>query len=214
MSQSAPSSYILRNMAEVANPDSVSLIPQTLGWLLLLVIILLVLSYVVTKRYLNYRMNQYRREALAILQHNQHNEKRDLMCYQVLTQVSHYLYLQQKKYPQQKKQFGQAWLDYLNRQCAGKACFQPELSQAWLNHLVGGNQDFSSQDSQAIFAATEQWLSAHRVPQWLSEQWNFSVVVKRGLSRLTLKATSAQGAINQGQRNQGNSKQGDSNGVE
>ena len=178
MNQPLPSSYILRGMAEVSPPDSVSMMPQTLGWLVLLAIGLIILCYVVTVRCLSYQMNQYRREALQLMQHNKFADNRDLMCYQVLIQVSAYLY------PTDKKQFGWSWLEGLNQRCFD-TCFESELCHRWLSAVIGAQPALAKQDSDAIYQACELWLQRHRTPSWLSNQWQVRTIAKNCVSKIT-----------------------------
>lgn len=59
-----PSTYILRELHDVAIPNSVSWAPQTIGWKILGVILLLAALYLAYRLALRWWNNRYRKEAL------------------------------------------------------------------------------------------------------------------------------------------------------
>ena len=59
--------YILEKIVETQAPESISWLPQTLGWKILLLIILFSLSIKGYRIYKTYQSNAYRRDALQIL---------------------------------------------------------------------------------------------------------------------------------------------------
>lgn len=64
MSVNVPS---IAQLKELALPSPVSYSPQTWGWWLLLAILLLAAALIGTRRYIQWRRDRYRREALAHL---------------------------------------------------------------------------------------------------------------------------------------------------
>lgn len=62
-----PSTYILRDLHDVAIPTSVSWMPQTIGWKILGIILLLVAIYLAYRLALRWWSNRYRKEALQEL---------------------------------------------------------------------------------------------------------------------------------------------------
>ncbi|MEZ9309512.1 DUF4381 domain-containing protein, partial [Vibrio cyclitrophicus] len=62
-----PSTYILRELHDVAIPDSVSWAPQTMGWKIFGVILLLVAIYLAYRLAQRWWNNRYRQEALKEL---------------------------------------------------------------------------------------------------------------------------------------------------
>ena len=62
-----PSTYILRDLHDVAIPESVSWIPQTIGWKILGVALLLIAIYLAYRLVQRWWNNRYRKEALQEL---------------------------------------------------------------------------------------------------------------------------------------------------
>ncbi len=62
-----PGSYMLRELKEVPLPDPVSWWPQTMGWKLLLILVLLGAAYLIYRKIKQWWHNRYRREAIAAL---------------------------------------------------------------------------------------------------------------------------------------------------
>ncbi|HDM8140995.1 TPA: DUF4381 domain-containing protein, partial [Vibrio harveyi] len=58
-----PSTYILRELHDVAVPESVSWVPQTIGWKILAVIGAIVLMYLGYRLLHHWWDNRYRKEA-------------------------------------------------------------------------------------------------------------------------------------------------------
>jgi len=57
----------VQGIKEIVLPETVSYVPQTVGWWILLVVIGLLLAWWVYKRYIKWRNNRYRRQALLEL---------------------------------------------------------------------------------------------------------------------------------------------------
>ena len=57
----------VQGIKEIVLPETVSYVPQTVGWWILLVVIGLLLAWWIYKRYIKWRNNRYRRQALLEL---------------------------------------------------------------------------------------------------------------------------------------------------
>lgn len=57
----------VQGIKEIVLPETVSYVPQTVGWWILLVVIGLLLAWWVYQRYIKWRSNRYRRQALLEL---------------------------------------------------------------------------------------------------------------------------------------------------
>lgn len=62
-----PSTYILRELHDVAVPPSVSWYPQTIGWKILAAVVLIALVYVAYRLAQQWWCNRYRQEALLTI---------------------------------------------------------------------------------------------------------------------------------------------------
>ncbi len=62
-----PDSYMLRNLREVQLPDVVSWYPQTIGWKILLAVVLCFIAYKTYRYVKNWWQNRYRKEAVEAL---------------------------------------------------------------------------------------------------------------------------------------------------
>ena len=104
-----PSTYILRELHDVAIPNSVSWAPQTIGWKILGVILLLAALYLAYRLALRWWNNRYRKEALNELMLL---DARDInspeQAFKVLKVVLRYLDSSNAKL------FGQAYVKRLN----------------------------------------------------------------------------------------------------
>ncbi|AYV24343.1 DUF4381 family protein [Vibrio mediterranei] len=181
MTQPAPSSYILRNMLEVPNPDSVSWLPQTIGWQLIGLLIVLLIGVKLFRGYCRHSMLRYRREALDILQSNKTSKQRDQMCYDVLKSVTQYLKISQSQ------QYGTAWIEQLNRYVSPDAQFNVELGGKWLRTLLSSKVTLDASESEHIYQQVHRWIEHHPVPNWLKQYWQAKQVIARSLSRMGIQ---------------------------
>ena len=104
-----PSTYILRELRDVTIPDSVSWFPQTIGWKILGVALLLVAFYLAYRLALRWWNNRYRKEALKELMVLDARDKNSTeRTFKILKVVLRYLDSGNAKL------FGQAYVNRLN----------------------------------------------------------------------------------------------------
>jgi hypothetical protein len=58
----------LAQLKEIVDPESVGFMPQTVGWLILFILLVALMSWWALRRYRRWQANQYRRDALAELE--------------------------------------------------------------------------------------------------------------------------------------------------
>lgn len=177
MSQTAPSSYILRNMSEVPNPDAISWVPQTLGWQVLALLIVLFAIYKFAIAYCDHQMQSYRTEAKRVLGQHRQSEHLSMVCYDVLKSVHHYLY------PNQPQQFNKVWLEYLSQQSLDQSSnLATELGEKWLRSLISQSVALTNVETQQIYSVVSLWIESHTTPLWLREYWSLKNTAQRKLS--------------------------------
>lgn len=175
MTQAAPSSYILRNMSEVPNPDAIAWFPQTLGWQVLALLIVAFIIYRLANAYCDKQMQRYRKEAKQVLELHRNTDEMSLVCYDVLKSTFHYLYLNQ---PQQ---FNRAWLSTLSQ--TSKANLATDLGEKWLKTLVSKSVVLTDQEAEQVYSMVYIWVDTHATPVWLKQYWSLSTSILRALNK-------------------------------
>ncbi|MGF1686508.1 DUF4381 domain-containing protein [Photobacterium japonica] len=156
-----PSSYMLREMHEVPVPDSVSLWPQTVGWQVLGVIVVLWLAYMIYRRVWVWWQNRYRTEALAALDtlgntQNMTPSERSQALFRVLKTVLVYLDSRHASL------FGVPFLQQLERYMPhSQGGFNTALGQRWMQSLVNPTITLDASECKALFACSRVWIKAH-----------------------------------------------------
>ncbi|EAP96002.1 DUF4381 domain-containing protein [Vibrio splendidus] len=160
-----PSTYILRELHDVAIPDSVSWAPQTIGWKILGVILLLVaiyLAYRLTQKWWN---NRYRKEALQELMILDARDKNSTeRTFKVLKVVLRYLDSSNAKL------FGKAYVNRLNTYLPvsantsenSNAFFADEVSELWMQSLIDPNVRLSFEQRLEVIQTAMMWLKIHK----------------------------------------------------
>ncbi|PTO64599.1 DUF4381 domain-containing protein [Vibrio splendidus] len=160
-----PSTYILRELHDVAIPDSVSWAPQTIGWKILGVILLLVAIYLAYRLALRWWNNRYRKEALQELVLLDARDKNSTeRTFKVLKVVLRYLDSSNAKL------FGQAYVNRLNAYLPGSAntsensnaFFADEVSKLWMQSLIDPNVRLSFEQRLEVIQTAMMWLKLHK----------------------------------------------------
>ncbi|UJF18356.1 DUF4381 domain-containing protein [Vibrio sp. SS-MA-C1-2] len=63
------SSYMLRDLVEIKTPESISWMPQTVGWQVLAILTLLLTGWFISYKIKQWYRNRYRREAIEAMNH-------------------------------------------------------------------------------------------------------------------------------------------------
>ena len=157
---SAWGNYLLKDIVEVTPPVAISWWPETMAWILVAVLIVLVLGLQSYKRYQKYQRNIYRREALACLSQWSH---------QVLHETA-------TKWPSLLKKTaiaafgrdnvaplsGSDWECFLDA-CCHEAKFTSD-AQGLLYQLSYGTDSLSADELTVIYEQIYCWVKNHRGP--------------------------------------------------
>ncbi|MDH5887950.1 DUF4381 domain-containing protein [Vibrio splendidus] len=160
-----PSTYILRELHDVAIPDSVNWAPQTIGWKILGVILLLVAIYLAYRLAQKWWNNRYRKEALQELVLLDARDKNSTeRTFKVLKVVLRYLDSSNAKL------FGQAYVNRLNAYLPvsantsenSNAFFADEISELWMQSLIDPNVRLSFEQRLEVIQTAMMWLKLHK----------------------------------------------------
>ena len=180
----------LQTLHDIVIPGPVSWIPQTVGWLVLGLLILAGLIRWGARAYRDWRANRYRRAALSELVRLQGLAAEASSRIRALRELPLLVKRTALSFSPREEVAslaGEAWLDFLDHTYAGNAFTQG--AGRWLLDLDYRSEAFvealSETDQEALFALVGRWISRH------------SVAADRG--RLSLEpspseATSAAGA--------------------
>ncbi|PSV49896.1 DUF4381 domain-containing protein [Photobacterium indicum] len=162
MQHTPPSTYILRELIDVAVPNSVSWWPQTIGWKILAVLILLAVGYCLAKKIQSWWYNRYRREAVLALQALQPESptvNQDILI--IVKAVVTYLE------PRNGAMFGERLLDYMDSLSPHSDYrFACESGRHWLHSVVTKKVTFTPDQAANIIGQVTLWMEEHdeRIP--------------------------------------------------
>ncbi len=158
MEHQAPTSYMLRNLHEVSLPDPVSWWPQTIGWLVLLLILLVVVGFYAWLRLQRWWHNRYRREALlALAKLNPQDTEMPDKLYQLYKLVLNHLDAHNRGL------FGQALLQRLDLYVIStEFSHHDELGKQWLDSLLTPKNTLTLEQRQALLVRSQWWLKHHQ----------------------------------------------------
>ncbi|CAH6914285.1 conserved hypothetical protein [Vibrio chagasii] len=159
-----PSTYILRELHDVAIPNSVSWAPQTIGWKILGVILLLAALYLAYRLALRWWNNRYRKEALNELMLLDARDKNSPeQAFKVLKVVLRYLDSSNAKL------FGQAYVKRLNAHLpvnaqteSNNAFFAKEISELWMQSLIDPKVRLTFEQRSEVIQTSMMWLKLHK----------------------------------------------------
>ncbi|MFM2644209.1 DUF4381 domain-containing protein [Vibrio chagasii] len=159
-----PSTYILRELHDVAIPNSVSWAPQTIGWKILGVILLLAALYLAYRLALRWWNNRYRKEALNELMLLDARDKNSPeQAFKVLKVVLRYLDRSNAKL------FGQAYVKRLNSYLpvngqaeSNTAFFAEEISGLWMQSLIDPKVRLTFEQRSEVIQTSMMWLKFHK----------------------------------------------------
>ncbi len=160
-----PSTYILRELHDVAIPDSVSWVPQTIGWKILGVALLLLTFYLAYRLALRWWSNRYRKEALNELNSLDARDRNSTeQTFKVLKVVLRYLDSSNARL------FGQAYVDCLNSYLPVSvkvntnscAYFADEVSGLWMQSLIDPKVCLTFEQRLEVIQTAMMWLKLHK----------------------------------------------------
>lgn len=154
-----PSTYILRDIQDVAIPESVSWLPQTIGWKVLAVFLLVGLAFL-TYRYALYRWNnRYRQEALSVLYALEPSDRSSAKhVFEVLKSVLRYLNSRNANV------YGDKALTRLDSYLTDKAppMFNDEASKIWMDSLINPSVYLTYEQRKEIIGKAVTWVKHHQ----------------------------------------------------
>ncbi len=151
--------YALGDFVEVVSPQAISWLPQTVGWWWLGAALLAVLARYTWRRLRHWYRNRYRREAAARLRQLAATGQQSAVVAE-LNRLLKLTALAAFSREQVASLSGEAWVDFLNRQCA-----TPPFSDEQGRLLaVGAYQTgaVAAPAGQALIGACRTWVREHR----------------------------------------------------
>lgn len=158
-----PSTYILKELHDVGLPESVSWLPQTLGWQILACIALVLVTIWGYRQTKLWWQNRYRREALQVAKSLEiSHPKFEYQLFVVIKQVMGYLNAgQQALYGEP---FITAFNAYPHTTSLQEKPLQldQELAQKWLASLNSTRHPLIESDKQRLLQHCLHWLQSHQ----------------------------------------------------
>mgnify|MGYP000644993768 CR=1 FL=1 len=153
--------YLLEKLVETQAPESISWLPQTLGWKLLAGIALLLLIRKSYRLYQDYQRNTYRREALAWLKQCQQTDGFDL--YMQLPSLLRKTALNAYKRTEITQLTGIQWEQWLDRQCQ-QTSFSTSCPNVLhqLSYKPINLEDVHTDQYQVLLEQIRLWIKHHR----------------------------------------------------
>ncbi|EGQ8090665.1 TPA: DUF4381 domain-containing protein [Vibrio vulnificus] len=152
-----PSTYILRELHDVAVPESVSWLPQTVGWKVLAIIGGVALLYI-GYRYARFRWdNRYRAEALKAIVPLA--PKDPAMTSELFSIVKQVLIYHDNRYA---RLFGDAFLAALNQLMPTQPLFGDELAIQWVQSTVNPNVPLTESERATLKERAALWVKSHQ----------------------------------------------------
>lgn len=158
----------LDQLQELPLPAPPSYWPQTWGWAVLAVVLLVGIGWVALQRWRRYRRNLYRRQAVCALNRLMREISLDPLAVRELPSLLKRTALAAQEPGQHQRVAalrGQGWLDYL-RQSAGEPVF-PEDSERVLSTLAYAPDEavyaLDEGTLKTLIAASRQWVERHHV---------------------------------------------------
>ncbi|HAT7737689.1 TPA: DUF4381 family protein [Vibrio vulnificus] len=152
-----PSTYILRELHDVAVPESVSWLPQTVGWKVLAIIGGMALLYI-GYRYARFRWdNRYRAEALKAIVPL--DPKDPAMTSELFSIVKQVLIYHDNRYA---RLFGDAFLAALNQLMPTQPLFGDELAIQWVQSTVNPNVPLTESERATLKERAALWVKSHQ----------------------------------------------------
>lgn len=158
--------YAIKGIVEVAEPLGVSLLPQTPGWYVLAVALLIVVALRIRQRRQRWKANAYRREALAELQRlSQRIEGGDDTAARELAPLLRATALHATERAAVAATEGDAWQAQL-AQLAPRCDPLPVDTLHQLAYASGTDtaQGLPAAELQSLLQRLEHWIAAHRGP--------------------------------------------------
>ncbi|EDP59337.1 DUF4381 domain-containing protein [Vibrio sp. AND4] len=151
-----PSSYILRELHDVAVPESVSWVPQTIGWKILAIVAAILLVYLGYQVVLHWWDNRYRKEAIkAVSGLNPGDSSMPNALFSILKVVLTYLDSNNARL------FGPPFLRKLDQLNPKQKRFDDQAAKRWLQSLVDPSSELAHSERLQLLQRANEWLKDH-----------------------------------------------------
>lgn len=154
--------YLLKELAETDTPETISWLPQTIGWQLLLLLLLVMFAHKAYKALKRYQHDIYRRNALSWLSRlPEYNASSPDNIYRqlpsLLRKVSLYAYNRQEVCLLSHS----AWEQWLDEQCT-LTNFSGENAELLYQLAYKPNYQIDVQQMQRLRSDISTWIQHHR----------------------------------------------------
>jgi hypothetical protein len=157
------SSPSIEQLQELPLPAAISYLPQTWGWVLLLVTVALVLVAWLTHKAYRWHLNRYRREALARL--SQLEQQLDNLALREIPVLLKRVALSCPQHPDVASLGGGAWQDFLQRNTPVQLPEDFSVQLAALAYAPDAVLEaLDEQKRRELLKLSRQWVETHHVP--------------------------------------------------
>lgn len=154
--------YILRDLKEpIINIEEVSYFPETVGWKVLFVLLVVFSIYKIKKSIEEWKINQYRREASQeISKLNDYSYDSFKKLSKVLSVTANYALNNTGTF---NKMDYETKVEFLNKSC-NNSCFESKLYILWQDSLLKKREQFnlSKNDFEEIKKSILFWIKNHK----------------------------------------------------
>ncbi|WP_194436028.1 DUF4381 domain-containing protein [Vibrio fluminensis] len=151
-----PSTYILRELHDVAVPESISWMPQTIGWQMLALLVLLLLLMLMVKRARLWWVNRYRSEAINALEQLDINHA--TQPYQVFSVLKIVLVHLNARH---RSLHDTAFLQVLDDLMPSERDFSASFPANWLASLNDPNSNLDAAEREILVTQAKRWVLQH-----------------------------------------------------
>ena len=150
--------YLLEKFVETPLPKNVSWMPVTVGWWLVLAVIVAVCAWKLTKAYQYYQANAYRREALSWLARA---DRQNMQTYSQLPALLKQVAMAGYGREQVAALTGAEWETWLDNKCVD-SCFSSEAATYLATFSYGDVASTNQGERQLVFLQVQTWVEKHR----------------------------------------------------
>jgi hypothetical protein len=143
-------------LKELAYPDAIPFLPQTIGWLVVALVVVAVLAWLAWRARRRWLGNAYRREALFAIE-AMHADAQGVVQLPFILRRSALAAYERRDVASLR---GSEWTGWLN-ESAGRELFSVDAS-ATLDQLAYGREPLAPAEIEPLLAASRNWVRLHR----------------------------------------------------